>query len=521
MVQVVWFKRDLRTTDHRPLAEAAAAGPVLPLYVAEPDYWALPDTSRRQWRAIQEALAALAQRLDDLGAPLIVRTGTVVDCLARIHRAIGITRLLSHEETGNGWTYARDQAVRRFCRSTGIPFVEYPQFGVIRRLRNRDDWGRLHGDFLNAPIFAEPARLVPATTAPPNRIPTADDLGLAPDGCEQPQSGARQPAWHLLESFLAGRGATYRRAMSSPLGGAHACSRLSVPLATGAISIREVLARINAERRALDERPPEVRAIPLTAIDSLVSRLHWHCHFIQKLESEPDLEFRSLHPAHEKARAATANDNAVLQAWATGRTGFPFIDACMRSLIATGWLNFRMRAMVQAFASHQLGLDWQVSGTCLARLFTDYEPGIHWPQVQMQAAQTGINTPRMYSPVKQGADQDPGGIFTRRWVPELARLPPAHLQTPWTMDAGMQDAAGCAIGRDYPPPIVDPVVAIRLARERLSHIRQQPGYREAAEAVYARHGSRKRRIDEDDPPKRQAIRAERKARAARQLGLDL
>jgi deoxyribodipyrimidine photo-lyase len=210
---------------------------------------------------------------------------------------------------------------------------------------------------------------------------------------------------------------------------------------------------------------------------------------MQKLESEPDLEVRAFHPVHQSARAGTAPDDPVLMAWADGRTGLPFVDACMRSLIATGWLNFRMRAMVQSVASYHLALDWRMSGERLARLFTDYEPGIHWPQVQMQSGQTGINTPRIYNPVKQGLDQDPDGHFTRHWVPELRDVPTAVLQTPWFADGGA--LAG------YPRPIVDPAAAARQARARLTELRQAAGYRDAAAAVFQRHGSRKRRIDDD------------------------
>jgi deoxyribodipyrimidine photo-lyase len=286
--------------------------------------------------------------------------------------------------------------------------------------------------------------------------------------------------------------------MSSPVSGARCCSRLSVSLATGAVSVREVLARLHAARRSLAEAPPERRAVPVTAVDSLVSRLHWRSHFMQKLESEPKLEIRSFHPAHQAARPTTAPDDSFLDAWATGRSGVPFVDACMRSLIATGWLNFRMRAMVQSFASHHLGLDWRASGERLARLFSDYEPGIHWPQVQMQSGQTGINTPRMYNPVKQGRDQDPDGRFTRRWVPELADLPLDLLQTPWLATGG--DLGG------YPPPVVDPAASARAAKSRLTTVRRTTGYREAALEVFEKHGSRKRRIDQDGPSGRPARR---------------
>jgi deoxyribodipyrimidine photo-lyase len=495
MIQAVWFKRDLRTVDHAPLAQAAAAGPVLPLYVVEPDYWRLPDTSRRQWIAQRAALVELSDRLAQLGAPLIVRVGSVTEVLEKIHAAVGVSRLLAHEETGNLWTFRRDLAVHALCRRHGIPFVEVSQTGVIRGSAGaRDRWARHYGQVMDAPVVPEPARLIPAPGAKVLPIPTGEALGLADDGCATPQAGTRGGALAMLESFLAGRGATYRRGMSSPLTGADCCSRLSVPLATGAVSVREVLQRLYAVRRALMAEVPSDRPVPVTAIDSLIARLHWRGHFMQKLESEPRLEVRSFHPLHQGARRPTAPDDPVLCAWATGQTGVPFVDACLRSLIATGWLNFRMRAMVQAFAAYHLDLDWRASGEVLARLFTDYEPGIHWPQVQMQSGQTGINTPRIYNPVKQGLDQDPDGLFTRRWVPELADVPLNLLQTPWLAD-------GVDV-RGYPGPIVDPSAAARAAKARLTALRHAAGYREAAKEVFRKHGSRKRRMDQDGPARR-------------------
>ncbi|MDE8349743.1 MAG: FAD-binding domain-containing protein [Acidocella sp.] len=491
MIQVVWFKRDLRIEDHAPLAAAASAGPVLPLYVAEPEYWHLPDVSARQWITQRAALDELSQSLAVLGAPLIVRVGNIVEILERIYSTVGIARLLAHEETGNLWTFKRDIAVRAFCKRCKIPFQEFSQTGVLRGTGARDQWAAHFGRFTSAPLTKMPERLVAVPQAKIAALPMLETLGLQEDGCLEPQLGTRQAALGLLDSFLDGRGANYRRGMSSPLSGATACSRLSVPLATGAVSVREVLQRLYAARRPLVDAPPTARAVPVTALDSLIARLHWRSHFTQKLESEPELEVRSFHPAHQGARTTTAPDDPMLNAWATGQSGIPFIDACMRSLIATGWLNFRMRAMVQSFASYHLGLDWRVSGERLARLFSDYEPGIHWPQVQMQSGQTGINTPRIYNPVKQGRDQDPDGRFTRQWVPELARVPLAVLQTPWL-------ATGAELA-SYPQPIVEPETAARLAKDRLTALRRSAGYREAALEVLKKHGSRKRQSDRKAP----------------------
>ena len=156
----------------------------------------------------------------------------------------------------------------------------------------------------------------------------------------------------------------------------------------------------------------------------------------------------------------------------------------MRMLKDTGWINFRMRAMLMAFASYHLDLDWTATGAALARRFVDYEPGIHWPQVQMQSGQTGINTPRIYNPVKQSHDQDPDGVFIRRHVPELAQVPTAFIHEPWRMDADEQARASVIIGRDYPGPMVDHAAAAKAARERLSSVRRMAGYRSASNAVY-------------------------------------
>ena len=501
MIDIIWFKRDLRIEDHAPLLQA---GPVLPLYVVEPEYWRLPDTSPRQWQFCRGAVADLAARLAAPGAPLIIRQGEVVAVLEALRQRHGRIALHSHEETGNLWSFARDRRVAAWCRAQGVAWKEHRQFGVIRGLTDRDGWAAGFTRHMAAPVLAAPTRLL-ATDEPPGALPDQPWTWNPDDGLRRPQPPGRPAALALLESFFAGRGQDYRRGMSSPASGARVCSRLSPHLAMGSLSLREAWQRVRGEMG----RPAP--AIARENTQSLLRRLHWHCHFIQKLEREPALEHRAAHPAAQAARRPTAPDDPRLVAWAEGRTGLPFLDACMRSLIAQGWLNFRMRAMVQAVASYQLGLDWQASGTRLARLFTDYEPGIHWPQVQMQSGATGINTPRIYNPVKQGLDQDPDASFIARWVPELAHLPPALRHMPWRGEP----PAG------YPAPVVDLTQAMRAARDRLTAMRGAEGFRRDARVVFDRHGSRARRFGEDHPTQERARAAERAAKQGRQGSLDL
>lgn len=481
-LQVVWFKRDLRVEDNAALARAAERGPVLPLYIMEPDYWREPDASHRHWRFAAQSIAALNLNLADRGQPLVIRFGEAVAVLDSMHKTHGIATLWSHMETGNHWTFMRDRRVAGWCRDNGVPWHEPRQFGVIRPLPNRDGWAKAWDRQMRAPQSAAPIALRPIANMTSDPLPSPEQLGLAPDGGSACQKGGREAGLMLLESFMEQRGRTYRRAMSSPLEGADACSRLSPHLTWGTLSIREVAQAAWARQESA--RSEGTRTGWTGAMTSFLSRLHWHCHFIQKLEDAPRIEWQNLHPAYDGLRP-NAPDSPLLAAWQTGQTGLPFLDACMRSLEATGWLNFRMRAMVMAVASYHLWLDWRAPGLHLARMFTDYEPGIHWSQVQMQSGTTGMNTIRVYNPVKQGLDQDPDGLFIARWVPELAGLPAAARNRPWAYAEGQR-----LLGRDYPHPVVEPAAAAKNAKDRLWAIRKAPEHRHAAEKLVARHASR-------------------------------
>ncbi|PWJ19259.1 FAD-binding domain-containing protein [Jannaschia seohaensis] len=474
---LVWFKRDLRMTDHSPLA--AAIGPVIPLYIAEPEMWAHPDAAGRQWAFVAESLNELRASLAALGAPLIVRTGEAVAVLDALRRAHPIAALRSHEETGLLWSWERDKRVAAWAARHGIPWTEQADSGVVRRLASRDGWAQRREALMRQPLIPAPKRLQ-GTGLAPGAIPTAAQLGLTPDPCPLRQTGGRTAGEEILTTFLHDRGEQFPTDMSSPVTGETGCSRLSPHLAWGTISPRE--AQQAAMARAAETRG-QGTGWP-KAMRSFVSRLAWRDHFTQKLEDFPRLDRDCLHSGMEGLRPRVPEGDTAdrLAAFAEGRTGLPFVDACMRYAQATGWLNFRMRAMVQCVASYHLWLDHRDSGPVLARLWTDYAPGIHWAQSQMQSGTTGINQLRIYNPVKQGHDQDPTGAFTRRWVPELAHLEGRELQEPWR-------AASPPAG--YPAPLVDPVAAAKEARSRVYAHRRGDAFREEAQRIAAKHGSRK------------------------------
>ncbi len=476
---LVWFKRDLRLQDHAALAAAQGFSEVLAVFVIEPEWLASPECEVQHVAFTLKCLEPLRADLAQRGLALHVRVGPVLQQLQALRQAFPFDQLLSHEETGPGWSYTRDLAVAAWCRSQGVVWREFTQTGVQRRLKTRQGWAGRWQQRMDAPLvllqggFTSP----PGTVSALGDLPTLSALGL--------------PAWHrhrhrplpaageaaaqaTLHSFLHQRGRDYRRALSSPLTAEQGCSRLSAHLAFGSVSMRQVHQATEARIATSGDRAWAY------ALRGFAGRLRWHCHFMQKLEDEPAIEFRHFSRSADGLRSGEGqvegdgqhsahlpeSDALKLQAWCEGRTGFPMVDACMRSLNATGWLNFRMRAMLVSFAAYHLWLHWRAPGLHLARQFLDFEPGIHWSQMQMQSGTTGINTLRIYSPAKQALEHDAKGLFVRRWVPEFG-----------------SDA--------YPEPIVDERAALAFAKERLYGLRATPAARAEAQAVQQRHGSRK------------------------------
>jgi deoxyribodipyrimidine photo-lyase len=491
-VELVWFKRDLRVQDHAALTRAARRGRVLCLYVYEPELMAHDTTDAAHIDFINASLLELDAALRRLGGQLITRVGRLPEVFDRLHAEQPFDRIWSHQETGLGITFDRDRRVKRWARSRSIELIEVPNHGVFRPHPSRDGWSARWRRRMAEPIQPVPERIQTVEQLASDGMLSPARLGVAGAPRAQAMPGGINAAGKLLEDFLARRSRGYQGDISSPVTAWTSSSRLSPHLAWGNLSMRQVYQAARARADALRASGSREERDWARSIDAFVKRLHWHCHFIQKLEDQPDIEFRNLSRAADRLRNERPDD-ALLDAWRHGQTGYPLVDACMRALHAGGWINFRMRAMLMSFASYHLWQHWRAPSLNLARLFLDFEPGIHFSQAQMQSGTTGINAVRIYSPVKQVRDQDPEGVFIRQWCPELEAVPNEYLPRPETMPLAVQQAAGCRIGRDYPRPIVDNGRAYMSARRRMQALRASTESRSESERIYQRHGSRRGR----------------------------
>ena len=425
MIQVIWYKRDLRVRDHAPLFHASQSGRVLPLYILEPFLFEKDVFSKRHLEFIIDGLEDLKNSLETIHLPLYIYIGDAVEIFDRIYDQYGAFQLHSHMEHGTNLTYERDLNVKKWTEKKDLLWTEYKSFGVNRakgfkyRLRDFHRW--LKEGILPIPKdsipFKDEHHIFTHTISDMHQLQTNGD-GISFF------KGGESEGIKRAQAFFNQRYKKYQVYINKPSLSIHSSSLLSPYLAFGNVSIR--MLHLSTQKHLKDIQEPFLK----DQLKAFEKRLYWHCHFVQRVERHPELHEVAWDQKLEGLRITNPD---YLHAFKEGQTGFPIIDACMRALQKRGWINFKQRAMVASFASNVLLLDWRDVGVVLGSYFIDYEPGIHWSQIQMQAGLNPYRHVPMYDIIKQSLMHDKDASFIHEMIPELKHVQAPEVFTPWEL----------------------------------------------------------------------------------------
>ena len=466
-MNLFWFRRDLRLSDNRALFEAVKGGNFAAIYIFDTNITSLDDYSLFHKDFIIDSINELDIKFRRDHGYLNKFEGPALEVFKSITENYNIKKVFSASE---------------------IEWQRHQTNGVTMNLKNRDGWSQLWSSKMDRAIISTPNLFSSKNLDLNFRFRYQDFPEFMGPNYNKLFKGGEKNSQYQLNKFLNESGLQYSKNISSPLTSPDSCSRLSSFLAFGNISMRQVVQATKIRQNQL--RKNKVRNGWLKSLSAFSSRLRWHCHFIQKLEMQPELEFTNMVTAFDGIRDSSKIE--YFDAWKSGKVGYPMVDACMRFLKKNGWINFRMRAMLVSFASYNLWIDWRLTSKFLSKYFIDYEPGIHYNQFQMQSGVTGINAIRIYNPIKQQIDHDPDGIFIKNWCPELENVPDDYLQYPHMMSEALQKRIGCLIGKDYPKPVVDLRKSTLMAKKLIFEVKSTSAAKKQSVQAYILHGSRKK-----------------------------
>ncbi len=492
-IQIIWFKKNLRISDNEIFHLLNPNIPTLGWFLFEPSIIWLPDYSLFHKKFTLDSLKDLGKNLSFYNIPLLIEEKEWIESLENLEKHYEIVHIFSHEETWNLATFQRDIALEKYLKSQKIPFIQVTTNGIVRRLKQRNNWSKIWNERMKQDLFH------------PQKICSFWENNFAFSSQEliqkitqETQHLSIQIGWEIqahkiLKDFLDKRVKNYSYHIGIPHLSQNSCSRLSPYITYWNISIKYIVHKCAEKIEILKENPTQENKNHIKQISFFLSRLHWQSHFIQKLESQYDIEFKNLFSAYDTIR--NEQNDEIIENFFQGKTWIPFIDACMKCLKNTGWINFRSRAMIVSYICNTMMQPWQAIAPKLAQLFVDYEPGIHYSQIQMQAGTTWINTIRIYNPIKQSKEKDEMWVFIKKWIPELRHLSPEHIHTPWTSCEKI-----AWYDREIPIDTLN-----KAAGKILWWIKNNRDYSQEKSWIIEKHASRKTRVKKEKTKKEEKV----------------
>jgi deoxyribodipyrimidine photo-lyase len=458
---LVWFRRDLRISDHEPLYRAARRGVVIPVFVFDRALLLHPETGAGRVRFMLGCLAALDKDLRSRGGRLILRVGDPVEVLPRLIKETEADGIYSYIDFERIYGRVRDANLNRALAKENLKIRWFEPPGTTPELMPYPDYRKLWYQQMREPLIPIPQHISVPLDLHSDTLPTLEEVGHTLDSklnsALTPKGGTAE-ARQLLNLFFDQRKAEkYYWRLSYP--GTNSTTGLSPHIKYGAISIREcaqIVWRRQAEPQWQDDQRVQRSSY------QVISRLRWGSGFTQRFRYLPQLEVRSLYTPFTDNRFENNGwdfNPEHYEAWKTGHTGFPIVDAAARCLQETGgWLalNFRVRAIYASFLSNLIGMDWRYGALHFMRHLIDGDcPIDHYQWAQQAGVTHCLNKAwiRIYNPCQEAIDRcDPQGKFVHRWLPELVHLKPQQLGAPPPI-------------KGYPAPILDYSTA-RARREK-------------------------------------------------------
>lgn len=450
-LSLLWLRDDLRLADNAALSTAAAAGPVLPVYILDETLGG----AARWW--LYQSLTALSGAFAAHHVPMILRRGDPLSVLRSLATGTGAEAIHWNEATEPA-SRMEDQAVQAGLQATGLSAAIHKGSFLFEPAEIRTKAGdpfTVFTPFWRACLSApEPARPLPPPKhmqVPPaaktdalgdwNLLPTAPDWAFAFAGVWRPgETGAHDRARDFLDNALD----AYKTDRDRP--DIEGVSRLSPHLHFGEVTARQIW---HATRRR------EATGANASGVETFLKEIGWREFSRHLLLARPFILETALRAEFDDF--PWADDKAGLAAWQKGLTGYPIVDAGMRQLWQTGWMHNRVRMVVASFLVKHLLIDWRSGADWFWDTLVDADRASNWASWQWVAGCGADAAPffRIFNPILQGEKFDPQGHYVRKWVPELARMPADWVHHPWDAPAAILAAAGVSLGRTYPAPIVE------------------------------------------------------------------